>query len=171
MDCRFQIKSLPCYETSFKRKSPERYKCPLPLNRLRGTRFPWMVAASSPLKSAWSTIAAFELGVSSPQPRLMEALIATLESAGVVFIEPREGEHGPAVVQMGSCVTGRQPGEGEAAGEDGKGGLKAAWDDFEEAADLDTLLSEVPAPDPDMAEYGGPLPSYGRPCQKAAGRR
>ncbi len=107
------------------------------------------------LKCASSTIAAFELGVSSPQPRLMEALIATLESAGIVFIEPREGEHGLAVgLKWGFTLPQRQPGEGTAASAAGEDGLKAAWDDIEEAtdADLDALLSEPSVPNPDMAE-------------------
>ena len=35
----------------------------------------------------------------------------------------------------------------------GEGGLKAAWDfEGEEDADLDALLGEEPAPNPDMAE-------------------
>ena len=48
----------------------------------------------------------------------------------------------------------RQPGEDTATGQEGEGGLKAAWDDIEEAtdADLDALLSEPSAPNPDMAE-------------------
>ena len=46
----------------------------------------------------------------------------------------------------------RQPGEGEAAGEDSEGGLKAAWDDIEGDADLDALLSEPEELNPDMAE-------------------
>ena len=43
-------------------------------------------------------------------------------------------------------------GEGTAAGEAGEGGLKAAWDDFEEDADLDALLGEAPGLNPDMAQ-------------------
>ncbi len=40
------------------------------------------------------------------------------------------------------------------AATDGEGGLKAAWDDIEETADadLDALLSEPEALNPDMAE-------------------
>ena len=34
----------------------------------------------------------------------------------------------------------------------GEGGLKAAWDDFEEDADLDALLGEEPGLNPDMAQ-------------------
>ena len=80
------------------------------------------------LKCASSTIAAFELGVSSPQPRLMEALIATLESAGIVFIEPREGEHGLAVgLKWGFTLPQRQPGEGTAAGAAGEGMKLREW--------------------------------------------
>ena len=85
----------------------------------------------------------------------MEALIATLESAGIVFIEPREGEHGLAVgLKWGFTLPQRQPGEGTAASAAGEDGLKAAWDDIEEAtdADLDALLCEAPDLNPDMAE-------------------
>jgi hypothetical protein len=80
-------------------------------------------------------------------------LIAVLENAGVIFIEAREGEHGPAVAfKWGVAPPARQPGEGTAAGEAGEGGLKAAWDDFEEDADLDALLGEEPGLNPDMAQ-------------------
>ena len=103
-------------------------------------------------RCAQSTVAAFESGVSALQPRIMEDLVDALESAGVVFIDPVEGVHGPAVGLRWDVAQSRQPGEGTAAGEAGKGGLKAAWDDIEEDADLDALLGEQPAPNPDMAE-------------------
>ncbi len=62
--------------------------------------------------------------------------------------------HGEGVCfKWGVAPPARQPGEDAATGEEGEGGLKAAWDEGEEAADLDALLGEVPAPDPDMAEY------------------
>ena len=53
---------------------------------------------------------------------------------------------------MGYGSPQRAPSEGTATGEDAKGGLKAAWDDIEGDADLNALLGEAPAPNPDMAE-------------------
>ena len=106
-------------------------------------------------RCARTTITAFENGLSPLQPRILEDVIEVLEKAGIVFIEPREGEHGLAVgLKWGFTLPQRQPGEGTAAGAAGEGGLKAAWDDIEEAtdADLDALLSEPSAPNPDMAE-------------------
>jgi len=99
-----------------------------------------------------STVTTFENGATSPQPRVLEDLIAVLENAGVIFIEAREGEHGPAVAfKWGVAPPARQPGEGTAAGTDSDDGLKAAWDDFEDA-DLDALLGEAPGLNPDMAQ-------------------
>jgi len=104
-------------------------------------------------RCAQSTVAAFESGVSALQPRIMEDLVDALKSAGVVFIDPVEGVHGPAVGLRWDVAQSRQPGEGTAASEAGEGGLKAAWDfEDEEDADLDALLGEEPAPNPDMAE-------------------
>ncbi len=101
-----------------------------------------------------STVTTFENGTTTPQPRVLEDLIAVLENAGVIFIEARDGEHGPAVAfKWGVAPPARQSGEDTAAGEEGNGGLKAAWDDIEEAADLDALLGEEPSPDPGMADY------------------
>ena len=76
------------------------------------------------------------------------------EDAGLRFIDPVEGDHGQGVAfKWGVAPPARQPGEGTAAGEEGEGGIKAAWDfEGEEDADLDALLGEAPAPDPDMAE-------------------
>ncbi len=102
-----------------------------------------------------STIANFELGTSQPQPRVMEVLVETLERAGIVFTAPVEGAHGPGVAfkwGMEPPLSSPAEGEGTAAGEAGEGGLKAAWDDFEEDADLDALLGEEPGLNPDMAQ-------------------
>ena len=55
-------------------------------------------------------------------------------------------------LKWGVAPPARQPGEGAEACEAGEGGLKAAWDDIEEDADLDALLGEAPGPNPDMAE-------------------
>src|SRR5262245_28484106 len=44
-----------------------------------------------------SVIAGFELGTSTPQLRVMEVLVEAFEGAGIVFLQPREGEHGPGV--------------------------------------------------------------------------
>ncbi len=76
-----------------------------------------------------------------------------LEAAGARFLDPVEGDHGPGVaLKWGAEVPQRTPSEGTATVEAGESGLKAAWDDIEEAADLDALLGEAPAPNPDMAE-------------------
>jgi transcriptional regulator with XRE-family HTH domain len=83
----------------------------------------------------------------------LQHLRQVLETAGARFIEPVEGDHGPGVaLNWGVAPTARQPGEDAATGKAGEGGLKAAWDDFEETADLDALLSEEPGLNPDMAE-------------------
>jgi hypothetical protein len=104
-------------------------------------------------------VTTFENGTTTPQPRVLEDLIAVLENAGVVFIDAREGEHGPAVAfKWGVAPPARQLGEDMATGEDSQRGLKAAWDDIDEAADLDALLDEAPAPDPDMADYWRTVP-------------
>ena len=73
-------------------------------------------------------------------------------------------------IKWGVTPAARQPGEGTAAGEEGEGGLKAAWDDFEEDADLDALLSEPPAPNPDMAEIWRADPELWERLAGTAGR-
>jgi hypothetical protein len=99
------------------------------------------------------TIADFEVDARQPYERTLEALRRAFEDAGLRFIDPVEGVTGEGVaLKWGVAPQVRQPGEGTAAGEEGEGGLKAAWDDFEEDADLDALLGEQPAPNPDMAE-------------------
>ncbi len=105
-------------------------------------------------KVALSTITSFELGTRQPYERTLEALRRAFEGAGLRFIDAVEGDHGPGVaLKWGVAPPARQPGEDTATGEEGKGGLKASWDDIEGDADLDALLGEAPAPDPDMAEY------------------
>ena len=101
-----------------------------------------------------SVIATFEMGTSTPQPRVMAELIKAFERAGIVFYEAIPGERGSAVgFKWGLEPPARRPGEDAATGEEGEGGLKAAWDfEGEEDADLDALLGEQPAPDPNMAE-------------------
>ena len=105
-------------------------------------------------KVAQATITAFELNNRQPYERTLEALRRTFEDAGLRFIDPVEGVTGEGVAfKWGVAPTARQPGEGTAAGEEGEGGLKAAWDfEDEEDAELDALLGEAPAPNPDMAE-------------------
>ncbi len=107
-------------------------------------------------KVAHPTIAAFELGNRQPYERTLEALRRTLEDAGLRFIDAVEGVTGEGVAfKWGVAPPARQPGEDTAAATDGEGGMKAAaWDDCGEDADadLDALLGEQPAPDPDMAE-------------------
>jgi transcriptional regulator with XRE-family HTH domain len=101
-----------------------------------------------------ATIANFELGLSTPQVRVMEAMVAVFDLAGVVFLDA-DTSGGPGIrLKLGAemppiTVTD----DGETEGEDSEGGLKAAWDfEGEEDADLDALLGEQPAPNPDMAE-------------------
>jgi transcriptional regulator with XRE-family HTH domain len=107
-------------------------------------------------KVAHATIAVFELGDRQPYERTLEALRRAFEDGGLRFIDPVEGVTGEGVAfKWGVAPPIRQPGEGTAAGEAGEGGMKASWDDFDEtaSADLDALLGEVPALNPDMAEY------------------
>jgi transcriptional regulator with XRE-family HTH domain len=107
-----------------------------------------------------SVIATFEMGTSTPQPRVMAELIRAFERAGIVFYDAIPGERGSAVgFKWGMEPPLRTSGEGEAAGEEGEGGIKAAWDDFEGDADLDALLSEAPGLNPDMAEYWRTAPA------------
>jgi transcriptional regulator with XRE-family HTH domain len=104
-------------------------------------------------KVAHATIAVFELGERQPYERTLEALRRAFEDAGLRFIDPVEGVTGEGVAfKWGVAPAARHPGEGAADGEAGEAGLKAAWDDFEDDADLDALLGEQLAPNPDMAE-------------------
>ncbi len=105
-------------------------------------------------KVSLPTITAFELNNRQPYERTLEALRRAFEDAGLRFIDPVEGDHGQGIAfKWGVAPPSRQPGEGTAASEAGEGGLKAAWDfEDEEDADLDALLGEQPAPNPDMAE-------------------
>ena len=85
-------------------------------------------------------------------PATAWAVRTAIENAGVVLIDEEEGVTGPgARLKWGVAPPTRQPGEGTAAGEAGEGGMKAAWDDIEDA-DLDALLGEAPGLNPDMAE-------------------
>ena len=103
-----------------------------------------------------TTIAGFEIGkLRMAGSRAFEDVLEVFENAGIEFLDPVEGVSGEGVrFKWGFAPSAQQPGEGAAAGEPGEGGLKAAWDDIEEAtdADLDALLSEPSAPNPDMAE-------------------
>ncbi len=104
-------------------------------------------------KVATKTVTDFEMGTRQPYERTLEVMRRALEDAGLVFIDPVEGVHGATVAfKWGVAPPARQPGEDAATGEEDEGGMKAAWDDFEEDADLDALLGEQPAPNPDMAE-------------------
>ena len=79
----------------------------------------------------------------------------------------------PSGSSWGVAHLSRQPGEGTAAGEAGEGGLKAAWDDIEEAtdADLDALLSEDPQRlIQTWRSFGGPIHRLGSGLARSAGR-
>ena len=132
-----------------------------------------------------ATIANFELGLSTPQVRVMEAMVAVFDLAGVVFLDA-DTSGGPGIrLKLGAEMPPiTVADDGEAEGEDSEGGLKAAWDEGEEDADLDALLSEVPAPNPDMARdvagrsgaMGAAVSQGGREtlsrrCSGIAGRR
>jgi hypothetical protein len=88
------------------------------------------VAHNRGARCSRSTVTTFENGTTTPQPRVLEDLIEVLENAGIIFIEAREGEHGPAVAfKWGIAPLTRQPGEGAGTGEGSEGGAKAAaWD-------------------------------------------
>lgn len=98
------------------------------------------------------TIVRIETGAGAHKFTL-EKLRESLEVRGAVFTDPQEGVHGPGVaLKWGMEILRREPSEGTAEDVDGEGGLKAAWDDIEGDADLDALLSEETALNPDMAE-------------------
>ncbi len=102
-----------------------------------------------------TTIAGFEIGkLRMAGSRAFEDVLEVFENAGIEFLDPVEGVSGEGVrFKWGFAPSAQQPGEGAAAGEPGEGGLKAAWDfEGEDDADLDALLGEQPAPNPDMAE-------------------
>ena len=83
----------------------------------------------------------------------LRQLRATLEAAGVYFIDAQEGVHGPGVAfKWGAGELTAPARRRHGGGEEGEGGLKAAWDEGEEDADLDALLGEGPTLNPDMAE-------------------
>ena len=116
--------------------------------------------------------AGFEIGkLRMAGSRAFEDVLEVFENAGIEFLDPVEGVSGEGVrFKWGVAPSAQQPGEGTAASEAGEGGLKAAWDfEDEEDADLDALLGEEPAPNPDMAEIwqadprlGSGLPEGGR---------
>ena len=84
----------------------------------------------------------------------ISTLQALFEKAGIEFLDPIEGVRGEGVAfKWDVAPPARQPSEGAGAPAAGEAGLKAAWDDGEEDADIDALLGEPPAPDPGMADY------------------
>jgi hypothetical protein len=108
---------------------------------------------SARARVATKTVTDFEMGTRQPYERTLEVMQRALEEAGLLFIDPVEGVHGATVAfKWGVAPPARQPGEDAATGEDGEGGLKAAWDDIEEDADLDALLGEETGLNPDMAQ-------------------
>ncbi len=102
-----------------------------------------------------STIASFEIGkMGMTGSRAFEDVLEVFEKAGIEFLDAIEGVRGEGVCfKWGVAPQAQQSGEDTATGAEGKGGFRAAWDDFEEGADLDALLGEEPFPDPRMADY------------------
>ena len=86
----------------------------------------------------------------------ISTLQALFEKAGIEFLDPVEGVRGPGVCfKWGVEVPRRAPGEDAAISEEGEGGMKAAWDfegDEDTDADLEALLREAPALNPNMAQ-------------------
>jgi transcriptional regulator with XRE-family HTH domain len=99
-----------------------------------------------------STLVRIEAGYGA-HPFTLRQLREVLEAAGVLFLDADESG-GPGVrLKLGVEIPTRAPGDGATTGEDGEGGMKAAWDDFAEAADLDAPQAKETAFDPGMAEY------------------
>ena len=87
----------------------------------------------------------------------MEDLIEAFEAAGIVFLQPREGEHGVGVAyKWGAQLPQETP--GTRAGPAQSGGLKAAWDGpGEDTAPLDAELVEWWATQPELWDSLSPL--------------
>ncbi len=99
-----------------------------------------------------NTALRMETGQSTPTASF-RIIQRVLEDAGIEFLDPIEGVRGEGVCfKWGVAPPAQQPGEGSATGEGSTGGLKAAWDDLEEDADLDALLGEETGLNPDMAQ-------------------
>lgn len=75
-------------------------------------------------------VAGFELGTSSPQPRVMEDLVEAFEAAGIVFLQPREGEHGLGVAVKWGAALAEEISTKPSGTAPASSGLKAAWDGF-----------------------------------------
>jgi transcriptional regulator with XRE-family HTH domain len=102
-----------------------------------------------------ATITNFEIGISQPQVRVLDALVETLERAGIVFTSAVEGVYDPGVTfKWGMTPPLSAPGEGAGPSEDDENGVKAAWNfEGEETANLDALLGEAPTLNPGIADY------------------
>ncbi len=99
-----------------------------------------------------STLVRIEAGYGAHAFTLRQ-LREVLETAGVIFLEA-DSNAGPGVrIKLGVKIPQPALGEDTTSGEAAEDGMKAAWDDFDEAADaaLDALLSEPEALNPDMA--------------------
>jgi transcriptional regulator with XRE-family HTH domain len=94
----------------------------------------------------------FERGVRNPHPRTIEALVKSLEDAGIVFIEDVDAFHSGVALKKGIEVPlpGRVTGAKVEGSEQG-GAQAGAWDDG-----LDALNEEAPlAADPEIEDLRG----------------
>jgi transcriptional regulator with XRE-family HTH domain len=90
-----------------------------------------------------ATITNFELGISQPQARVLEALVETLECEGIVFTSAVEGVYDPGVTfKWGMTPPLAAPSEGTPLDRRDEGAAEAAgWDDLSVPAEIEQLRS------------------------------
>ena len=99
-----------------------------------------------------NAIIKFENSMSTPLPRTLEDVVEAFEDAGVIFISEDDGAGVGVRLKKGVTPTPLKRVDRDEETGTSEGGMKAAWDDFEEDADLDALLGEEPGLNPDMAQ-------------------
>ena len=120
-----------------------------------------------------NAIIKFENSMSTPLPRTLEDVVEAFEEAGVIFISEDDGAGVGVRLKKGVTPTPLKRVDRDEGTGTSEGGLKAAWDDIEEATDanLDALLDERPRLIQTWQSFGGPIRSCGRASARAAGRR